>query len=102
MDTTTIAEKLRELEERFAHELLPEEERLQLRERILKLKKKTETTAGRSQWPPQPLPARPATSSPSASRPSSRGSGRPACTSPGASRARRTSSSRTSLAEGNA
>ena len=41
---TTIAEKLRELEERFAHELLPEEERLELRERILRLKKKTETT----------------------------------------------------------
>ena len=45
---TTIAEKLRKLEERYAHELLPEEERLELRERILKLRKKIETTAGRS------------------------------------------------------
>jgi hypothetical protein len=37
VDTTTIAEKL---EEKFAHELLPEAEKLELRERILKLKKK--------------------------------------------------------------
>ncbi len=49
MTITTIAERLRKLEERFAHELLPEEERLELRERILKLKKKAEkTTAGRA------------------------------------------------------
>ena len=46
---TTIAEKLAELEERYAHELMGEEERLELRERILKLKKKAEkTTAGRA------------------------------------------------------
>ena len=48
MTKTTIAERLRKLEERYAHELLPEEERLELRERILRLKKKLETTAGRS------------------------------------------------------
>ena len=48
MATTSVAEKLRKLEERFAHELLPEEERLELRERILKLKAKTEKTAGRA------------------------------------------------------
>ncbi len=48
MIETTIAEKLRELEERYRHELFPEEERLELRERILKLKKKIETTAGRA------------------------------------------------------
>ncbi len=41
---TTIPEKIRKLEERYAHELLPEEERLELRERILKLKAKTEKT----------------------------------------------------------
>ena len=40
MDTTTIAEKLEQLEERFAHELMGEEERLELRERILKPKAK--------------------------------------------------------------
>ena len=45
---TTIPEKIRILEARYAHELLPEEERLELRERILKLKKKIATTAGRS------------------------------------------------------
>ena len=44
-----LAGKLRELEERYAHELLPEEERLELRERILRLKKKaTAIEAGRS------------------------------------------------------
>ena len=49
MATTTIAEKLAALEEKYLQELLPEEERLELRERILKLKAKTEkTTAGRS------------------------------------------------------
>ncbi len=48
MTTTTIAERLKKLEERFAHELLPEEERLELRERILKLKKKATIEAGRS------------------------------------------------------
>ncbi len=46
--TTTIAEKLAALEEKHRHELMPEEERLELRERILKLRKKIETTAGRS------------------------------------------------------
>ena len=46
---TTIAEKLRKLEEKFAHELMGEEERLELRERILRLRKKAEkTTAGRA------------------------------------------------------
>ncbi len=48
MIETTIAEKLRVLEERYAHELLPEEERLELRERILKLRKKAAIEAGRS------------------------------------------------------
>ena len=49
MAKVSLAERLRRLEERFAHELLGEEERLELRERILRLKKKTETTtAGRS------------------------------------------------------
>jgi hypothetical protein len=40
VDTTSVAEKIRKLEERYAHELLPTEERLELRERILKLRKK--------------------------------------------------------------
>jgi hypothetical protein len=40
MAITSVAEKLRKLEERYAHELLPEEERLELRERIHKLRKK--------------------------------------------------------------
>jgi hypothetical protein len=46
----SVAEKLRKLEERYAHELLPEEERLELLETIkrLKLKAKTEKTAGRA------------------------------------------------------
>ena len=48
MAAPTIAERLRRLEERYAHELLPEEERLELRERILKLRKKIEMTAGRA------------------------------------------------------
>ena len=49
MTKPTIAERLRKLEERYAHELLPEEERLELRERILKLRKKaTKLEAGRS------------------------------------------------------
>ena len=38
---TTIARILRELEERYHHELMGEEERLELRERILKMRKKT-------------------------------------------------------------
>ncbi len=40
MAKVTIAERLAKLEEKYLHELLPEEERLELRERILKLKKK--------------------------------------------------------------
>ena len=48
MAKATIAEKLRKLEERYAHELLPEEERLELREAILKLKKKVTIEVGRS------------------------------------------------------
>ncbi len=48
MAKLSVAERLRVLEERYAHELLPEEERLEELERILKLKAKIETTAGRS------------------------------------------------------
>ena len=48
MAKVTIAERLAKLEEKYLHELLPEEERLELRERILRLKKKAETTAGRA------------------------------------------------------
>ena len=40
MIETTIAEKLRVLEERYAHELMGEEERCELGERILGLRKK--------------------------------------------------------------
>ena len=47
MIETTIAEKLAALEERYRHELMGEEERLELKELIGKLKKKTEK-AGRS------------------------------------------------------
>ena len=47
MAKLSVAERLKRLEERFAHELLGEEERLELRERILKLRKKIET-AGRA------------------------------------------------------
>jgi hypothetical protein len=44
---TSVDGRLRELEERYARELMGEEERLELRERILKLKRKaTRTTAG--------------------------------------------------------
>jgi hypothetical protein len=38
--------RLAKLEERYAHELLPLEERLELRERILNLKKKATIEAG--------------------------------------------------------
>ena len=48
MIETTIAEKLRKLEEKLAHELMGEEERLELRERILRLRKKATIEAGRS------------------------------------------------------
>ena len=45
---TSVAERLKELEERYAHELLPEEERLELLEAIKRLKKKaTSIEAGR-------------------------------------------------------
>ncbi len=42
-----LAEKIRKLEARFAHELMGPEERLELKELIGKLKKKIET-AGRA------------------------------------------------------
>jgi hypothetical protein len=45
VDTTTIAEKIRTLEERYRHELLPTEERLGLRGRILRLRKKLAAAA---------------------------------------------------------
>ena len=48
MAKTSVAERLKRLEAKFAHELLGEEERLELRERILKLRKKIETTSGRA------------------------------------------------------
>ena len=48
MTKTTIAERLKKLEEKLAHELLPEEERLELYGLILKLKKKATIEAGRS------------------------------------------------------
>jgi hypothetical protein len=38
--------RLAKLQERYAHELLPEEERLELRERILKLRKKAAAAIG--------------------------------------------------------
>ncbi len=47
MIETTIAEKLRELEERYRHEPMGEEERLELHDLILKLEKKLATAAGR-------------------------------------------------------
>ena len=51
MDTTSVAEKmarLRALEEKYRHELMDAEERLELRERIIRFRKKAETKAGRS------------------------------------------------------
>jgi ligand-binding SRPBCC domain-containing protein len=48
MADTTIARKLRALEKRHRHEFMPEEERLELRDRILKLKKRAAIEAGRS------------------------------------------------------
>ncbi len=48
MAKVTIAERLAKLEEKYLQELLPEEERLELRERILKLKKKATIEAGRA------------------------------------------------------
>jgi hypothetical protein len=47
----TIARKLRELEERYRHKLMNEEERLKLRERILKLREKAAIEAGRRVTP---------------------------------------------------
>ena len=46
MDTTTIAERLRKLEEKYRHELIGEEEQLELLERIRRLRKKIVTMAG--------------------------------------------------------
>jgi hypothetical protein len=46
VDKVSVEEKLRKLEEKYLHELLPEEERLELREAIIKLKKKAEIEAG--------------------------------------------------------
>ncbi len=40
--------RLAKLEERYRHEIMGEEERLELRERILGLRKKAETKAGRA------------------------------------------------------
>ena len=50
MTTTSVADRLKKLEEKYRRELMGEEDRLELRERILKLRKKAETatTAGRS------------------------------------------------------
>ncbi len=45
MAKISVEEKLRVLEERYAHELLPEEERLELRETILELWKKLAAAA---------------------------------------------------------
>ncbi len=45
MAKATIPENIRKLEERFAHELLPAEERLELLEAIKRLKKRAETKA---------------------------------------------------------
>jgi hypothetical protein len=56
----TIARKLRELEERYRHKLMNEEERLKLRERILKLREKAAIEAGRASHqsgPPGPCRA---------------------------------------------
>jgi hypothetical protein len=42
---TCVTEMLKKLEEGGRHEMLPEEERLELREHIARLKRKAETTA---------------------------------------------------------
>ena len=47
MIETSLARKLRELEERLAHELTHEEERQELRDRILKLRKQFAVTVAR-------------------------------------------------------
>jgi hypothetical protein len=47
MAKATIPEKNRKLEAKYAHELLPEEERLELRDRIARLRKKTEKVGAR-------------------------------------------------------
>jgi hypothetical protein len=41
----SVAERLAKLEEKYLHELLPEEERLELRERILRLRRKLAAAA---------------------------------------------------------
>lgn len=51
MSNTSVAEtttRLRALEERYRHEIMGEEQRLELRERILRLRKKVEAKAGRA------------------------------------------------------
>jgi hypothetical protein len=45
MAKATIAERLAKLEEKYLHELLPEEERLELLEAIKRLKKKLAAAA---------------------------------------------------------
>ena len=47
MIETSLARKLRELEERLAHELMRGEERQELRDRILKLRKQFAVTVAR-------------------------------------------------------
>ena len=47
MIETSLARKLRELEERLAHELMHEEERQELRDCILKLRKRFAVTVAR-------------------------------------------------------
>ena len=47
MAKVTIAERLAELQEKYLHELLPDEERLELRERILRLREKTQKAGAR-------------------------------------------------------
>jgi hypothetical protein len=42
---TRVTEMLKKLEEGGRHEMLPEEERLELRERILRLQERVEETA---------------------------------------------------------
>ena len=45
MAAKSVAERLAKLEERYRHELLPEEERIELRERILRLRQRVEEAA---------------------------------------------------------
>ena len=49
MATTSVAEKLRELEEKLRHEILGTEERGELEDRVRKMRKRVETEkAGRA------------------------------------------------------